>query len=276
MVQKTLDQLLISLPEVKAGKGIWQNPFHEFDVYDHSLDFVKHIKDLTDDLNLIVAGYLHDIGKPVCKIPTYKDGVLQEKEPGKPYHRFKNHEHVGANMVREMNSNIFLQYGLDKIKIADLVIYLFDITELTVEEVKGDVNQLELHVPHLLIANKIDKDGVESIIKKDFSEAFDNLVFISSKFQQNISALKVNLLKTLDIEKYQGDLSIVTNTRHYTILSEILRSIEEVNQGIDNQLTKDFITIDIRKIIQLMGEITGEITNDEILGNIFGRFCIGK
>jgi tRNA modification GTPase len=71
-------------------------------------------------------------------------------------------------------------------------------------------------------------------------------------------------------------LSIVTNTRHYTILSEILRSIEEVNQGIDNQLTKDFITIDIRKIIQLMGEITGEITNDEILGNIFGRFCIGK
>ncbi|MBT6836027.1 MAG: tRNA uridine-5-carboxymethylaminomethyl(34) synthesis GTPase MnmE, partial [Bacteroidetes bacterium] len=48
------------------------------------------------------------------------------------------------------------------------------------------------------------------------------------------------------------------------------------NQGIDNQLTKDFITIDIRKIIQLMGEITGEITNDEILGNIFGRFCIGK
>ena len=121
MVQKTLDQLLISLPEVKAGKGIWQNPFHEFDVYDHSLDFVKHIKDLTDDLNLIVAGYLHDIGKPVCKIPTYKDGVLQEKEPGKPYHRFKNHEHVGANMVREMNSNIFLQYGLDKIKIADLV-----------------------------------------------------------------------------------------------------------------------------------------------------------
>ncbi|MBT3302318.1 MAG: tRNA uridine-5-carboxymethylaminomethyl(34) synthesis GTPase MnmE [Bacteroidetes bacterium] len=169
-----------------------------------------------------------------------------------------------------------IQRTLNKIKIADLVIYLFDITELTVEEVKGDVNQLELHVPHLLIANKIDKDGVESIIKKDFSEAFDNLVFISSKFQQNISALKVNLLKTLDIEKYQGDLSIVTNTRHYTILSEILRSIEEVNQGIDNQLTKDFITIDIRKIIQLMGEITGEITNDEILGNIFGRFCIGK
>jgi tRNA modification GTPase len=169
-----------------------------------------------------------------------------------------------------------IQRTLNKIANADLVLYLFDINELDLAEVQEDIDQLQLKVPYLLIANKIDKVEDENHINKNFSNTFENIVFISSKFQQNISALKVNLLKTLDIEKYQGDLSIVTNTRHFTILSKILSSIEEVNQGIDNQLTKDFIALDIRKIIQLMGEITGEITNDEILGNIFSRFCIGK
>lgn len=171
-----------------------------------------------------------------------------------------------------------IQRTLGKIGLADLVLYLFDIEELSMDEVVGDIQQLNLKVPHLLIANKIDK--IESLdkkeLKKQFESNFENIVFISSKFQQNIASLKVGILKSLDIEKYQGDLSIVTNTRHYSILSNILKSIGEVEQAIENQLTKDFITIDIRKIIQLMGEITGEITNDEILGNIFSRFCIGK
>ena len=165
---------------------------------------------------------------------------------------------------------------LEKIKKADLVIYLFDISELDVSEVQGDIDQLKMKVPYVVVANKMDKLKKVDPFRGSFSKVFNNMVFISSKFKQNIGELKIELLRALDLEKYRGDLSIVSNTRHYSILSEIQESVEDVNQAIDNGLTKDFIALDIRKIIYLMNEITGEITNDEILGNIFGRFCIGK
>lgn len=171
-----------------------------------------------------------------------------------------------------------IERSISKIRQADLVIYLFDITELSVAEVQEDLGQLSIKSPYLVVANKIDKarnNGRETL-RQRFRDAFDNIVVISSKYQQNISKLKVSLVETLDIEQYQGDQSIVTNTRHYSILSDIMHGISDVHQGIEGGLTKDFIAIDIRKIIQLMGEITGQITNDEILGNIFSRFCIGK
>jgi len=118
---KELEEKLKKLPEVQAGKGLWQNNFHEFDVYDHTLSFVKHIKELTTDPEIIVAGYLHDIGKPVVKKPKIKDGKLQEKEPGKPYHKFTDHEIVGENMVREMDPELFKKYNLDQNRISKLV-----------------------------------------------------------------------------------------------------------------------------------------------------------
>ena len=89
---------LIKLPALEKGKDLWQNNFHEFDVYDHTLKFVEFIKKFYReenrqiDPNLIAASYLHDIGKPVVAIEKIKNGVLQEKEPGKPYHEFEDHE----------------------------------------------------------------------------------------------------------------------------------------------------------------------------------------
>ena len=80
----------------------------------------------------------------------------------------------------------------------------------------------------------------------------------------------------MDLEKFGGDMSVVTNVRHYDILRKILAGVEEVEDSINQNITKDFIAIDVRSIISLMSEITGEITNDEILGTIFSRFCIGK
>ena len=115
-----LDQILRSLPEVKAGSGLWQNSFHEFDVYDHTLEFVKCLKGLTDDVNMIAAGYLHDIGKPVVAKPKYEEGI-QDRDPGKLYHTFDDHERVGQEMVREMDPELFKGLGLDQDRIALLV-----------------------------------------------------------------------------------------------------------------------------------------------------------
>ncbi len=121
MLDPGLEQKLIQLPQLQAGKGVWQNKFHEFDVYGHTLSYVHHIKELTADPEMIVAGYLHDIGKPVVKKIKITNGVIEEKKPGKPYHEFDDHEKEGERMVREMDPDLFNEYGLDQDRIARLV-----------------------------------------------------------------------------------------------------------------------------------------------------------
>ncbi len=122
-----IDRVMEALPEVQAGKDFWQNDFHEFDVYEHTAKFVKHMKEILDDEDneidphLVVAGWLHDIGKPVVATPKMKDGVQAEREPGKLYHGFTNHEIEGEEMVRRMDPQIFEALGLDQEKIASLV-----------------------------------------------------------------------------------------------------------------------------------------------------------
>jgi len=112
---------LKKLPWLLKGKDLWQNKFHDFDVYKHTLEFVKHLKKLTDDPDLICAGYLHDVAKPVVAELKYKDSKIQEKEKGKPYHSFHGHEKKGEEMVLHMDSNFFKKYGLSQKRIARLV-----------------------------------------------------------------------------------------------------------------------------------------------------------
>lgn len=121
MINPKLEKQLVELPEIVAGKGIWQNEFHEFDVYNHTMNYVSHLKGMTSDPEMIVAGYLHDIGKPVVKTQKVNDGIPEMKEEGKPYHEFDDHEKVGEQMVRDMDSRLFNEYGLNQDRIAKLV-----------------------------------------------------------------------------------------------------------------------------------------------------------
>ncbi|MBU0596879.1 HD domain-containing protein [Patescibacteria group bacterium] len=112
------------LEVVQAEKGIWQNKFHEFDVYSHTIFFVNSLKEILGgkiDNDLIVAGLLHDIGKPVVAMPKIKDGVELKTETGEPYHEFDDHEKVGEVLVSEMDGELFDKFGLDKKRIARLV-----------------------------------------------------------------------------------------------------------------------------------------------------------
>ena len=118
---QTLEQRFESLPEVQKDKGLWQNKFHEFDVYTHTTEFVKYLKGLTNEPDMIASGYLHDIGKPVVAKPKYKDGKLLEKSLGISYNEFDDHEIVGEEMVKKMDSSLFKEYGLNQEKIAKLV-----------------------------------------------------------------------------------------------------------------------------------------------------------
>ncbi|MFH1072166.1 MAG: HD domain-containing protein [Nanoarchaeota archaeon] len=150
-MNQTLEERLRALPEIIAERGIWQNKFHEYDVYEHTIQYVHFLKELTPDIEMIVAGYLHDIGKPVVRKIKVKEGRIEEKLPGLPYHDFDDHEKVGEDMVRSMPAEFFSQNALDQERIAKLVgahyLPMENIKKMrktkTYEEFPGQYKQLE-------------------------------------------------------------------------------------------------------------------------------------
>jgi hypothetical protein len=121
-LQDRLDAVLSQLPEVQAGKGLWQNKFHEFDVFEHTENFVKQLDGLTADRQIRAAGWLHDIGKPIVAEPRLDSkGELLFSKDGHAYHTFPNHETVGGEMAKKMPAELFENLGLDQEKVASLV-----------------------------------------------------------------------------------------------------------------------------------------------------------
>ncbi|MCK5839048.1 MAG: tRNA uridine-5-carboxymethylaminomethyl(34) synthesis GTPase MnmE, partial [Bacteroidales bacterium] len=166
----------------------------------------------------------------------------------------------------------------EKINQAKIILYVCDVSDCLYDEIKGVVEDFKDHLKDttkrwILIGNKVDK-----LIStpKDFRELVDlETIFVSAKRRENIHMLTSSLRQSVD----QGqitDQTLVSNTRHYEALKKSLESLEDVEQGFHNNLPTDLVTIDLKQALHYLGEITGEITTDEILGNIFGRFCIGK
>ncbi|MDU1889858.1 MAG: tRNA uridine-5-carboxymethylaminomethyl(34) synthesis GTPase MnmE [Dysgonomonas sp.] len=130
----------------------------------------------------------------------------------------------------------------------------------------------------ILIFNKVDiisaerKADKESLLLEEITER----IFISAKYDQGTDMLEDSLIKAANIPQIGEQDIIVTNMRHYEALSNALSAIQRVQEGLDLNLSGDFISQDIRECMHYLGEITGQISTDEILGNIFGKFCIGK
>lgn len=123
------------------------------------------------------------------------------------------------------------------------------------------------------LASPIFKDEIASEIKM---EENDTLLFISAKEKTGLEELRLKLSEVISKERLSSDSVIITNIRHYEALTRVSESLGRVLSGLENQIPEDFIAIDIRQAIHYLGEITGEITTEEILGNIFKNFCIGK
>ena len=132
---------------------------------------------------------------------------------------------------------------------------------------------------HLIIAaNKLDRGLPGTMAKLTEMPLMDNerLVFIAAKQKTNLDQLISEMQRAVSLESIDEDVVIVTNVRHFEALSRALESIERVQLGLDNLISGDFLAQDIRECLIFLGEITGEISNDEILGHIFKNFCIGK
>jgi tRNA modification GTPase len=131
----------------------------------------------------------------------------------------------------------------------------------------------------MILINKTDTDTdnrQQELREKISLEENETLLFISAKEKTGLDELRLNLSDLAMKEKLSSDDVIITNLRHYEALLHVSESLGRVMSGLEEQIPEDLIAIDIRQTIYYLGEITGQITTDEILGNIFRNFCIGK
>ncbi|WP_312334390.1 tRNA uridine-5-carboxymethylaminomethyl(34) synthesis GTPase MnmE [Sphingobacterium sp.] len=161
----------------------------------------------------------------------------------------------------------------EKMKQARLIIYLFDPTQDKVEEVQSQLPEIEnLHIPFVTIINKSD------LLSEEQKAAYHvlNPLYISAKQQTGVEELKDELINRVQLGNLNTDDVMVTNIRHVEALQKTADSLERVIYGIDNPVTSDFLAMDIRQALYHLGEITGSVSTDDLLDNIFSKFCIGK
>ena len=161
-----------------------------------------------------------------------------------------------------------------KMKEASLIIYLFDVLEVQSTEYKVQSTALQqLGIPIIFVANKIDNISAEDLAHL---QTINTFIAISAAQKIGIETLKDELLKIVNLDSFKTGNTIVTNIRHYDALLQTRNALQAVLTGMDNQVTGDFLAMDIRQSLHYLGEIVGEITHEDLLDNIFSKFCIGK
>ena len=192
--------------------------------------------------------------------------------------RFRFIDTAGLRVSEEQVESLGIERTRSKIEEASVILYLFDATLDSYADVADSLAGLQSQIREqgkrlILVGNKTD---LLSELPRCFGEFVEHeTVFISAKRKENIHLLAGSLLKTIQ-EYHISDGAIVTNTRHLEALQRTLQSVDSALNGLAAGLTSDLLTIDLRQALYHLGTITGEVTTDEILGNIFGRFCIGK
>lgn len=171
----------------------------------------------------------------------------------------------------------------EKVNLAKVMIYLFDANDTSLEEINAALNEFKREgLIILLVENKIDlieeqgKSSLMNALKRE-SDHFPNLALssISTFDRDTIEQLKKTLYNQIEKISIQGDI-VVSNARHYEALQNALQAILKIKKGLKDELSGDLLSVDINEALNYLGEISGEITNDELLGNIFSKFCIGK
>jgi len=180
--------------------------------------------------------------------------------------------------IRQHTADVIESVGvkrsLEKMKQADLVLYVFDVNE-AVSELKNIRAGLESNkIKFLLVGNKID-GGNEVELKQKFRDV-ENIVFVSAKNGLHLETLKERMVDLVLEGQVQTESTIVTNARHFHSLQQLHSSLLDVQKGLAEKLPGDLLALDIRRSLHYLGEITGEITNEDQLDYIFSKFCIGK
>jgi tRNA modification GTPase len=187
--------------------------------------------------------------------------------------QFRFIDTAGLRTTTDHIEKIGVERALEKIDKSAVYIYLFDVSILSINDLKKDLDSLNREIPRIVVANKMDL--ADKSVISEFEKYAEELIFISAKDKDTLRALKAVLKKNVNIDVNRNDI-VVSNIRHFEALSKANEAIERVNNGLKNNLPTDLLAMDMRDAVHFIGEITGEISNDELLGHIFKNFCIGK
>lgn len=180
---------------------------------------------------------------------------------------------AGLRETQDVIEAIGVERTRDRMKKASVILYLFDLSATNLTDIQRETEELkQLAIPFIRIGNKIDKANPEllnALSQEDF-------VLISASQKENIQQLKDKLLSFFQVSTVKSGDVLVTSLRHYQNLLQTHQSLDRVLAGMSEGITGDFLAMDIRQSLHYLGEITGAITTDDLLENIFSKFCIGK
>jgi len=180
---------------------------------------------------------------------------------------FKLIDTAGIREAKDTIEKLGIERTFEKINQSAIVVYLYDVNSTTEEEVEKDLATLNQNASIVVIANKADLSQNNTV---------ENAILVSALKKEGIEEVKSALYNTVVEEGFNLESTIVTNARHYESLLRTKEDLEKVINGINSELSGDFVAMDIRQALHHLGTITGEISTDELLGNIFANFCIGK
>ena len=193
--------------------------------------------------------------------------------------KFRFIDTAGIRNTDDTIESIGIKKTFEKITQSQVVLYLLDASKVstpTVQDFNTDIRKIQEHYPDkqlIVVANKMDQAD-KAFIESSF--VYPHTLYTSAKSGLGMDTLKTKLLEFVNTGALRNNDTIITNSRHYDSLLKALAEVQKVKQGMDAKLSGDLLAIDIRQALYHFGEITGEITSDDLLGNIFANFCIGK
>ena len=181
---------------------------------------------------------------------------------------------AGMRDSSDVIENIGVARSREKMREADVVLYLFDALTETQAAVEAALLELrEVNPNYVAVGNKMDGDDAAALQQKF---AGDDLLFIAAKTGTQLDLLKQRLVDKVLQGNVHTESTVVTNARHYQALQQVAASLQDIRNGLDEKITGDLLALDIRSCLHYLGEITGEVTNEDRLDFIFSKFCIGK
>ncbi len=187
---------------------------------------------------------------------------------------------AGIRNTKDKIESLGIERTYQKIEQAAIVLWILDCTQLSehIEWLTERIQKRSEGKKVILVFNKIDKiaEDEQDVLSHLFDQFEGERIYISAKKRLNTQELEAALIRAAQLPEIQPGDVIVNNIRHYEALQKAHNSLDRVIDGLENGISGDFLSQDIRECMHYIGEITGQISNDEILGNIFGKFCIGK
>jgi tRNA modification GTPase len=193
---------------------------------------------------------------------------------------FRFFDTAGLRETNDAIENMGIERSYRKLEQAMVVLLVLDLTSPNdsilsrILEIRNKIDSQKL----ILVANKSDlvTDKVRGELAALPLKSNESFVFVAAKSKENLTGLIRVMQDSVSVDKVQPEDVIVTNIRHYEALTKALEAIQRTITGLESNLSGEFLSQDIRECLYYLGSITGQISTDEVLGNIFKNFCIGK